>query len=79
MDYPKPASFRTLDDFRAHLAASNIPICLAELPPAGESALAKPLNSLTLKPLDFHSPVCVAGPLPWGTPHPLKNLTCPLF
>ncbi|MBR4718537.1 MAG: NADH:flavin oxidoreductase [Lentisphaeria bacterium] len=46
MDYPKPASFRTLDDFRAHLAASNIPIGLAELPPAGESALAKPLNGI---------------------------------
>ena len=44
MDYRKPASFRTLDEFRAHLAASDIPIGLAELPPAGQSALANPLN-----------------------------------
>ena len=42
--YAKVAQFRTPEDFREYLKRENIRIGLAELPPPGDSALAKPLR-----------------------------------
>ena len=44
MSYPRVASFKTADAFRAHLRSSGIALELdAEAPPAGRSALAQPI------------------------------------